>query len=168
MNLVYMIGMLVGLIIGLLVAVLAVRFCRGKGNWKSKYDERQKIAMGKAYRDGFWAMLAAVAVALIMYEFGAMEKYMDIMIVIAVFIGLEVYVVGCIMRDAYIGLNDNARRWTIVLAAIAVLNGIVVAVNIVNHTGMDVWVNLVAGIFVVVALAAYFIRTLMVARREND
>ena len=164
----YIIGLMIGLIFGLLIAALAVRFCRGRGNWRSKYDERQKVAIGKAYRDGFWAMLAAGAVAFVLYELGIFEKYVDVMMVVAGFIGLEVYIVGCIMRDAYIGLNDNAKRWTIVLAVIAVINGLVVAVNIINHTGMDVWVNLVAGIFVVIALAAYFIRTLMTKRSEDE
>ena len=168
MNTFYIIGLLVGLIFGLLVAAVAVRFCRGRGNWRSKYDERQKVAIGKAYRDGFWAMLASVAVVFVMYELGIFANHVDIMMVIAGFIGLEVYIVGCIMRDAYIGLNDNAKRWTIVLAAAAVLNGLVVAVNIVNHTGMDVWVNFIAGIFVMIALAAYFIRNVMVKKGENE
>ena len=61
MNTFYIIGLLVGLVFGLILAALAVRFCRGRGNWRSKYDERQKIAIGKAYRDGFWALLAAGA-----------------------------------------------------------------------------------------------------------
>lgn len=168
MNTFYIIGLLAGLIFGLILAAVAVRFCRGRGNWRSKYDERQKVAIGKAYRDGFWSMLASGSVVFVMYELGIFADHVDIMMVIAGFIGLEVYIVGCIMRDAYIGLNDNAKRWTIVLAAAAVLNGIVVVVNIVNHTGMDVWVNLVAGIFVLIALAAYFIRILMVKKDENE
>lgn len=168
MNTFYIIGLLFGLVFGLILAAVAVRFCRGRGNWRSKYDERQKVAIGKAYRDGFWAMLASVAVVFVMYELGIFENHVDIMMVIAGFIGLEVYIVGCIMRDAYIGLNDNAKRWTIVLAAAAVLNGLVVAVNIVNHTGQTVWINLVAGIFVMIALAAYFIRNVMVKKGENE
>lgn len=168
MNTFYIIGLLVGLVFGLMLAALAVRFCRGRGNWRSRYDERQKIAIGKAYRDGFWALLAAGAVAFVLYELGVFENHVDVMMVTAGFIGLEVYVVGCIMRDAYIGLNDNAKRWTIILAAAAVLNGIIVAVNIVNHTGQTVWINLIAGIFVMIALAAYFIRILMVKRSENE
>ena len=168
MNTFYIIGLLAGLVFGLILAALAVRFCRGKGNWRSKYDERQKIAIGKAYRDGFWSMLAAGAVAFVLYELGICENHVDVMMVITGAIGLEVYIVGCIMRDAYIGRNDNAKRWTIVLAAAAVLNGLVVAVNIVNHTGQTVWINLVAGIFVMIALAAYFIRNVMVKKGENE
>ncbi len=168
MNTFYIIGLLFGLVFGLILAALAARFCRGRGNWRSKYDERQKIAIGKAYRDGFWSMLAAGAVAFTLYELGVFETHTDVMMVITGAIGLEVYIVGCIMRDAYIGLNDNAKRWTIVLAAAAVLNGLVVAVNIVNHTGETVWINLVAGIFVMIALAAYFIRILMVKKEENE
>lgn len=168
MNTFYIIGLLFGLVFGLILAALAARFCRGRGNWRSKYDERQKIAIGKAYRDGFWSMLAAGAVAFTLYELGVFENHVDVMMVITGAIGLEVYIVGCIMRDAYIGLNDNAKRWTIVLAAAAVLNGLVVAVNIVNHTGETVWINLVAGIFVMIALAAYFIRILMVKKEENE
>ena len=168
MNAEYIIGLIAGIAAGLIIFAVAVRCCRDKGQYRSKYDERQKIAIGKAYRDGFWALLAAGAVAFVLYELGVFENHVDVMMVTAGFIGLEVYIVGCIMRDAYIGLNDNAKRWTIILAAAAVLNGIIVAVNIVNHTGQTVWINLIAGIFVMIALTAYFIRTLMVKRSENE
>ena len=53
MNAEYIIGLIAGIAAGLIIFAVAVRCCRDKGQYRSKYDERQKIAMGKAYREGF-------------------------------------------------------------------------------------------------------------------
>lgn len=63
MNAEYIIGLIAGIAAGLLIFAVAVRCCRDKGQYRSKYDERQKIAMGKAYREGFWTLLIAGVIA---------------------------------------------------------------------------------------------------------
>lgn len=158
-NVAYFTGLAVGIVIGLVLVALAIRFCRGSWKYsKSKYDERQKIAMGKAYRDGFWTLLIAVVLVTFITKIPAIAEYSELLFPTACFIGIGVYIVGCIMRDAYMGINDNAKRWTIVLAVIGVIN-LVGAVGIIKADGLLAgWLNLLCVMLIVVVLATYGIR----------
>lgn len=166
MNGFYIIGLVVGLIVGLGIAAVAIRFCRGKWTWRSKYDERQKVAMGKAYRDGFWTLLAAGFVAVMISKCG-LEQYLDEMLLAAGFIGLDVYIIGCIMRDAYMGLTDKPKRWTAVIALAGVFNILIAVMNFARGAYETPVVNLTVGIFALTAAAAYIIRQAMI-RNEME
>ena len=97
----------------------------------------------------------------------ALQEYTVMILSIAGFIGLEVYVVGCIMRDAYMGLNDKPKRWLTVLSAIAVFNWGIALFNTISGAGLaGVWANIMAGAFVVIALIAYVIRQQMIKNED--
>ena len=164
----YFIGIVVGILLGLVFVAFAIRYCRG--SWKhkkSQYDERQKIAMGKAYRDGFWTLLVCVVVAVGMAKIPGLAGYSEILCITACFIGIGVYVVGCIMRDAYMGINDNAKRWTAVLIAIGVINVAGAAGLIMAEGILAGWINLLAVALVLVAIVTYGIRS-AVKKREAE
>lgn len=167
MNAEYTIGLIVGIAAGLMIMLIAVRCCREKGQHRSKYDERQKIAMGKAYRDGFWTLLIAGVIAMQLTRISALQEYTVMIFSLAGFIGLEVYVVGCIMRDAYMGLNDKPKRWLIFLAAVAAFNWGIALFNTISGAGLTaVWANIMAGTFVVIALIAYIIKQQIVKNED--
>ena len=167
MNAEYIIGLIAGIAAGLIIFAVAVRCCRDKGQYRSKYDERQKIAMGKAYREGFWTLLIAGVIATQLTRIDALQEYTVMIFSIAGFIGLEVYVAGCIMRDAYMGLNDKPKRWLIVLSVIAAFNWGIALFNTISGAGLTaVWANIMAGAFVVIALIAYVIRQQMIKNED--
>lgn len=167
MNAEYIIGLIAGIAAGLIIFAIAARCCRNKGQYRSKYDERQKIAMGKAYREGFWTLLIAGVIATQLTRIDALQEYTVMIFSIAGFIGLEVYVVGCIMRDAYMGLNDKPKRWLIFLAVIAAFNWGIALFNTISGAGLAaVWANIMAGAFVVIALIAYAIRQHMIKNED--
>ena len=75
MNAEYIIGLIAGIAAGLIIFAVAVRCCRDNGQYRSKYDERQKIAMGKAYREGFWTLLIAGVIATQLTRIDALQEY---------------------------------------------------------------------------------------------
>lgn len=155
----YIIGLIIGLAVGLVLAAFAIRYCRG--SWKysrSKYDERQKIAMGKAYRDGFWTLLIAVVLVSFVTRIPEVAEYSETLFATACFIGIGVYIVGCIMRDAYMGINDNAKRWTVILVIIGVIN-LIGAVALIRAEGIFAgWLNLLCVALILLVLFTYGIR----------
>lgn len=160
MNLAYLIGLLVGVVFGLGIVALIIRFCRKDRRWRSKYDERQKVAMGKAYRDGFWTLIIASLIIMFIVDAG-FDKYLSDMILIACLLGLSVYVIGCIMRDAYMGLTDKPKRWVIAIAAAGLLNLFIALLPAITLSGNMSKVNLYVGIFALLMDAAYIIRQVM-------
>lgn len=160
MNLAYLIGLLVGVVFGLGIVALIIRFCRKDRRWRSKYDERQKVAMGKAYRDGFWTLIIASLIIMFIVDAG-FDKYLSDMILIACLLGLSVYVIGCIMRDAYMGLTDKPKRWVIAIAAAGFLNLFIALLPAITLSGNMSKVNLYVGIFALLMDAAYIIRQVM-------
>lgn len=160
MNLAYLIGLLVGIVFGLGIVAVLIRFCRKDKRWRSKYDERQKIAMGKAYRDGFWTLIIAGFIIMFIADMG-FDKYLSDMILIACLLGLSVYVIECIMRDAYMGITDKPKRWVIVIAAAGLLNIFIAVLPVVTLAGEMSNVNLYVGIFALLMDAAYLVRQAM-------
>ncbi len=168
-NIYYVIGVITGIIIAAVLIIFAIRFCRGKGNFKSKYDERQNIAIGKAYRDGFWSLLAAGCAAMLLSQVKSLHEYNVMLMAIAAVIGLLVFIISRIMRDAYMGLNDNPKKWIVLLLIIGVLNLALSAYYILCGTGdIKAWPNLLAGTGVIIAAAAYIIRQQMLKKANRE
>lgn len=115
----------IGVIVGFLLVVgfgLLVRFVFKTKRVKPKYDERQIIARGKAYKVGFFTLLIYGAVCTVLQ---AMEIYLcDGLVreVIGIVIGVGAFAIVAILNDAYIGYNENNRYSIGVMSLIGLLN----------------------------------------------
>lgn len=157
----YVSGFFVGLVIAIVFAFLALSFVRKKwGYSKSEYDERQKQAIGKAYRDGFWTLLFSMVVMLVLIDKGIATGYEIVICDFVCFLGLAVYIVSCILRDAYIGINDNAGRWITIMIVVGLIN-VAGAIGNMKECFWNGWMNLLCAALVFLIVTVYGIKALI-------
>ena len=106
MNYSYLFGVLVGIAIGI---ILLIAF-RKKGDCKEGYDERQLIIRGKAYQYGFFSILATLIGFACIAEFIGTHSIDPILyIAIPMTVGLFVFAMYAIIKDAFLGMGDSNR-----------------------------------------------------------
>lgn len=96
----------VGYLVLILVIAVFVWACVRKN--RDSYDERQKLARGTAARAGFFAIMAyelcyAVTLGLEFYWCDAVTG-----VIIGPWLGISVFLVAAIWKDAYVGLYERA------------------------------------------------------------
>ena len=167
-NLRMLAGIGVGIIIGVGILALVAYSRRNEGGLFSKYDERQKVAQGLAYRNGFWTVVVLLCG---WYILDLCDLWLptgrNLTILLIMLTGVLVYVVSCIMMDAYIGLNDNRKRTAISLSVLTVSN---LGLGFANRAaGSSTFVmNLLVGCMTLVVLAAIGIKTLLERRNGGE
>ena len=133
MSIAYVAGFIVGVLMVALVGFLVNKLATGKfGMKKCEFDERQNLAKGLAYRDGFWATFIGIFIAILLGNIlearfqetmGAdVFRFYSSIICILCFFGITVFLVSSIMRDAYVGLNQKKERWKWILFFIGTMN----------------------------------------------
>lgn len=139
------------------------------GNWKprsDKFDERQQLARGKAFRTGFWTLLVGIALWLVLDIFEvALPLTTAAYFTTLLFIGAGVYAVECVFRDAYVALNDNPMRWILTDAFIVAINALCSYTNFrVNRNG---WLNLGCALMLGSVLVALIVKTILNRQEEG-
>ena len=122
----------VGYLVLILVIAVFVWACVRMN--RDSYDERQKLARGTAARAGFFAIMAyemcyAVTLGLEFYWCDAVTG-----VIIGPWLGISVFLVAAIWKDAYVGLYERA----------GVLRGALIFVLLVNGADLAMTVRDVA------------------------
>jgi hypothetical protein len=160
-------GLAVGLVVGIIICVIVFRYMNKDKKVITKYDERQEVTRGRAYKYAFWASMGAAALVMIMEVAGvslasSFTKYFFI-----VFVGIIVHVAYSIWNDAYVGINTNKKRFMIVciLAGLANLLGVIGNIKggtfIVDGMVSDAGSNLLCVILMAFAGIELFIKDRM-------
>ncbi|MCC8076635.1 MAG: hypothetical protein LIO95_12000 [Clostridiales bacterium] len=165
-NLYHALGFAAGIAVTLLVFLLFRRLWLGKWRVRSEYDERQKAAQGVAYRNAFWTVVGYMLLGWLLNLFGVELSASPSFLFAGVVLGILVYAVSCILLDAYMGLNDNPRRWVAVTAVIAAVNLVCALFN--THNASAWTANLLCGLLLVAVLIAFGVRALLRPNREED
>lgn len=130
-NIWYVLGVLSGIVTGLLAVVVIAWiakkaggkfgvFCKDK---EKVYDERQSLARGQAYKVGFFTLMIYVMLAVFMDEIFDIHILMSLGgMWIGVCLSIAVFAIICILKDAYMSLQENARGILIMFGAIGVIN----------------------------------------------
>ena len=106
---------------------LLLRGLSHKYRRSSDYDERQQLVRGNGYRCAFSAMILFEAFYAILLLFLDRPLMADgVSALCAVFIGITVFAVYCIRRDAFKTARNPARTryYVILFTAVVVINGI--------------------------------------------
>lgn len=127
-NMYYYLGMICGFLFVFLIIMLmrwGILKTGGRIDLRCKadsYDERQQLARGTAYKRAFFVLLFYIAVVSALSE-------MDISIFMSfggmwlgVCISVLVFVITCIVHDAYMSLYENAKGIIMMMSSIGVLN----------------------------------------------
>lgn len=121
----YVIGLIVGVLVGLAVVALVVMICRKKGSMrfgKCEYDERQMLARGKAFRAGFFTILIYEAVYAMVDVAGIKWCANVTGIMLGLMLGITVFAIVAISKDAYMSMNERSTGWMIIWCVVIGLN----------------------------------------------
>ncbi len=114
------IGIGLGIMIGIGSLIIILALTKNGDDAQSKYDERQQIARGKAYRAGFYTMGLAVLVMFVLEMAGISLPIERSLTYFMIFVlgGLALIAVN-IWNDSYFAMNENPIRFVIVFALIS-------------------------------------------------
>ncbi|MDO5154557.1 MAG: hypothetical protein Q4D51_01195 [Eubacteriales bacterium] len=126
----YILGMIAGLLVAVLLIALITFLTNKVGGRvstfkksKDSYDERQLLVRGQAFKTGFFVLCVYVMVAAIMDSMSGNRLLLSTGgIWVGVCSSIFVFAVICIVKDAYIAIQDNAKGMIILFVAIAVIN----------------------------------------------
>ena len=116
-------GILSGVMFGIIISILLVMASNRDKRIKTDYDERQKLIQGKGYKIGFITIAVLLGILLLFdaagYEFRINRAVIDFLIIA---IGGMASVFYCVKHDAYLGLNNNKKRYQIMFLIISLAN----------------------------------------------
>ena len=162
-------GVAVGICIGLIIAVALILIANNNRKFKTEYDERQLKVRGDAYRYGFYSIVIYEVIVFVV-EFGGFTLPVESYVVhfAGVILGVLVLSGFCIWKDAYWGLNNNRRRYGIILVVAGLLN-IFPVVMALREGGSDdfPWVNLLTTVMLLVTGGELLAKHLLEKRAER-
>ena len=131
-------GFIIGLMIAAVLLVFIFKFANKDGKVKTEYDERQKAVRGKAYRYAFYTETFAQGILMCLFMSDIELPIHDyVLVFIGIILGCLTLAMYCIWNDVYWGLNNNHKRYHIILAFALVLNILPVFFNVIGGTLMD-------------------------------
>lgn len=159
-------GLAVGLFVGIVISIVIIRMINKDGKFKTKYDEMQEIARGKAYKYAFWTLVCFEVLCIIIDALGIQLSLKGYTLqFIGVIIAVMVQVSYSIWNNAYIGLNTNPLRFAIFSVVIGIFNlligiGSIIRVGfIVNGTVTETFVNLIVAVCFMIIGAELYIKS---------
>lgn len=167
-NLSYGLGMLVGLLVALVLAKLLAKYYHTDGQKKSNYDERQKLLIGKGYKYAFSTLIVYNCLYVVLYAMTG-KAFFDIPTAafMNIFIGVAVFAVYCIWKEAYFSLNDNYRKYIILITILMLINA-AGGLGIARHetlieNGMLTYrsLNLLCALLILIILTALLIKKIV-------
>ena len=121
-------GVAAGIIFGLILCVILFRFANKDKRVMTQYDERQKEIRGRGYTMGFYTMVGLLAVEALWSMTGNGFPLPDyIMYFLTVIIGVTVVCVYSIWKGVYWGMNNDPKRYIIIMTLAFVLNLVPIA-----------------------------------------
>ncbi len=131
----FTLGIITGFIFVFIITYIISRIARKKSGQRTnytgpKYDERQLLARGRAYKAGFFTMIFYAALAGVLSDMYGIHLLMSFAgLWGGVTISLLVFITICIVNDAYMTLYENVR-------SVNLLFGIIIVANLIGDFGM--------------------------------
>lgn len=116
------------LLIITLVTVLIYSFYHYREVIQNKYDERQLIARGHAYKIAFVTLCSYLVVTLLLDTiFNILFADYSLTVMIGIIISIVLFSITCIRNEAFCYLNQNYKTYYFQLGSILLINVIIVA-----------------------------------------
>lgn len=122
MSIEYEFGVFCGVFVGIFLVAILIRLMRNDRCLKGKYDERQEIVRGRAYKIGFYVLLVGITAEIFLNNFISSYISNNILNFAVLCIGVLSYACYCIWNEAYFALNDNPKKFLIISALIGIVN----------------------------------------------
>ncbi|MCR4691939.1 MAG: hypothetical protein K5739_11400 [Lachnospiraceae bacterium] len=125
MSAAYKAGVVVGIVFVIIIFTALYRILKvnKNGKWNTDYDEKQMAVRGIGYKYGFFTILIynAVLIVLSVLEVN-LPMRPEMILCLGIFLSAIVFASYSIWNDAYIGLNMNAKGYSIFMISIGVIN----------------------------------------------
>lgn len=122
-----------GVGVGLLAAAILILLTKKRDEVKSRFDERQEISRGKAFKYSFFSLMGCNILLAILSLMGVeLFANVEVALFFSLFVAIGVFVCNCIWNDAYFALNERRQSLMIIFAAIGVVNLLIGIGNILN------------------------------------
>ena len=170
----YHAGVALGILLGVLAGIALVALLVKKKVLDMHFDERQELARGKAFQYGFFTLLAAA------YAYGISDvvlgRWCDVLTGVSICIALSVcvFAVACILKDAYLRLQERPRAVMTLFALLSAVNlglgGLYAASGDLMQDGVLTFraVNPIFGAATLVILVVYIVNYLLRDREEAE
>ena len=162
-------GITIGILIGLILAVALILIANNNRKFKTEYDERQLRVRGDAYRYAFYSVIICEVILLILAigEFTLpIPEY--VLHFGGILIGCLVLSGYCIWKDAYWGLNNNRKRYGIILVVAGLLNALPLYMALSTGSVSDFpYVNLLTCIMLLVVGVELLLKHFLDRRAES-
>lgn len=132
-------GIGTGVVVGLLLVAIILRLTKTDGSMRCKYDERQMLARGKAFKYAFFTLVLCDAAYAFGFAIEPMVLVMDVSayMIAAILFSALIYVSYCIWNDAYFSLNENRGRMTIIFGILGLLNLVLGIRSLMDGRGIE-------------------------------
>ena len=162
-------GVAIGILIGLILALALIPIANNNRKVRSEYDERQLRVRGDAYRYAYYSMIICEVILLILSIGEVTLPVPDYVLHFGgILIGCLVLCTYCIWKDAYWGLNNNRRRYGIILVVAGLLNAIPLFGAVSHKSTLDFpYVNLLTCVMLLVVGAELLLKQFLDRRAEN-
>ncbi len=123
----YTLGVYFGVAVGIAIMLFLLLFSRAKhvnnSRFFPKYDERQQVARGKAFRIGFFSFILLLAIRAVLSDANVALPITPAALDIAcILLGCMSQVIPAIIMDAYVALNEQFHRVLTLFAILGVSN----------------------------------------------
>lgn len=117
----YTIGFLIGFSVVILIFLIIAIVLKCKNNHATEYDERQLISRNTAYKYSFFTLVYYCILCGMLETFEIKWAETVIQMFLGTFIAVTVFVVICIYKDAYFGIEKGKRNiYTFLFLAVMV------------------------------------------------
>lgn len=165
----YVLGIVAGIAMVVVMGIIS-KVVFKKSLFSCKFDERQELVRGRAFRYGFFTMIAYFLVFGVTVEImGRNIISVGIVCILGAAIGIMVFVVYAIWHDAYYALKENPTRFSMLFAAFMILNLIAGIRRFTDHEAGEskVSMNLIFAVVFFVILAAQLLKRIVDKKNEE-
>lgn len=174
MNYSYVIGAIFGIIVGVIAGIVVLLLTKKDKSLKYKFDERQEIIRGRAFKYAFFTVLIYDAVGAFLGK--VLEQFADVGVILflGIVLGVLVCSIYCIWNEGYFSLNANPKRVIIMFIVIAVCN-LLLGIRQVWYEGLFEdgkmiflnSANLICGLMALVLLLVFIVKQIC-KKREAE
>ena len=156
-------------IIAIMLVFTIITLIKADKSVPEKYDERQIAVQGKAYKLGFFTVIAVNLVFMVFSGFLGTFAQTGVYLTLGIVIGACVTVTSLIMNDAYFRLDQNKTAFFVIVAAFAVINLVLGIRNIVKGNAVvDGTVSFIGTANLILGLMVVYIFIVLLVKKIRD
>lgn len=162
-------------LIGGIVAFIVILVINARKHNNCTFDERQLVGRGDAFKGGFFSLLIYVTTSELTTILMDKEWITpDCNLALALSISAMTFAIICIVKDAYIGLEQNAKSTIITSSIISICNTVIGILHmsdnkfvITSKGRLDLDVNFTVGLALLIVTIVLILHTRLNRKSED-